>query len=70
MPGASDNLHFYPDKEITDEEKAFAMTKLFGENKGTGSVNLAPTSDVPMSRAQFAIWLYEIVQSKKLFGKI
>ncbi len=118
LPGAKDNLHFYPDRPITRTEIAYALAKLFsltnnnndavtsclaqglmhldaegnfdGEASITGKeieeiaqhklfkqANITDTqssleafANNPLTRAQFAIWLYPIAQSKKLFGKV
>ena len=71
MPGISNDLHFYPDKPITHNEAALAMSKLSAVcPRATADIQKKLDESDAMSRAQFAIWLYSIAQLPKLFGKI
>ena len=71
MPGIENDLHFYPDKPITRDEIDLALNKLSAIHSQTIVEAKTKLGDInSMSRAQFAIWLYEIAQSEKLFGKI
>ncbi len=69
MPGAAEHLHFSPDKPITREEVAYAVKKL-SAIKPPNKNDLKILNADALTRGQFAICLYKIVQSKPYFGKI
>ena len=67
MPGDKAHLQFFPDKAITPDE-AINICYACGLKEPIKLPSFAPGSD-SLTRAQFAIWLYGEVKSKKIFGK-
>jgi len=80
MPGDGKHLHFYPDKPISPGDALFTLAKLFPDEqakiRGIEKMAIEISENGVMSkentalltRAQFAIRLYSIAQSKNLFG--
>jgi hypothetical protein len=67
----SEEEKFDSEKPLSANDlKTMARNKLFRHIDAANTLpNLETASDGSLTRAQFAIWLYTIAQSKSLFGK-
>jgi hypothetical protein len=72
---ATKDGNFHPEKELSSKDfleitQQDTIKDVQADEKSTSPLPSAQLGNSSVSRAQFAIWLYAVAQSKKLFGKV